>query len=392
MRPVTKGNQGVYGPVVVMDKGQAALNNSLAAFTITFGSTAADPVENVFGTASPTAKALLDGLLLISQAPKKKKGQQPPKKKVKTMLSEVTTIKKTIDRKLATMYGTAAGPLEGQLGRFCSFCEHYYQSGLAVEHIVPKAPYPLFYLAWNNFLIACPVCNSNKLSKPPRNDAMFAPKPADEVGYYTTIRASYLWPQWYTEVYRSTKPVLEMKWNGNWYAVEYPVADQTELKSADKVTRTIKADVWADGTTNGVVAPQWWLDVEVRVVVNPTTPLSTKMVNALVNLNKPSSNDKKPGAEADIRLWSRTEHWFTVLDSLQLLKGAKASQFDGLWKMMMKSVQQPGLYSVWVTVIDLLGPGGSWVVPNTTTSVMDKFLAEIVGQNYFPGTDTDDTP
>lgn len=124
----------------------------------------------------------------------------------------------------------------------------------------------------------------------------------------------------------------------------------------------------------------------------PTNAISTNMVN-LVALNKISSNDKKPGGEADIRLWSRTEQWFTVLDSLTILQSATSTAvFEPLWKMMMKSVQQPGLYSVWVTVLDLLGPGGSWTVPGTTTPVMTRFLTEIVGQDYFPGTDTANTP
>ena len=389
MRPVTKGGQGVYAPVVDVSS-QANLNQSLAAFTITFGSTAIAPVTAVWNTASPTARQVLDGLLLVAKAPKKKKPVQPPAKKQKiipSLTDQVNAIKKTLATKLATIYGTASGPLEDQLGRFCSFCEHYYQSGLAVEHVVPKAPFPLFYLAWDNFLLACPVCNSNKLSKPPRNDAQFTPAPANEVGYYTVIKDGYLWPQRYTDVYRTTKPVLEFYVQNKWWEVTYPVADQTELKSADKVTRTLKADVWSNSGTTGT----WWYDVPVRVRVNPTNAHATAMVT-MVALNKPSSNKKKPGGEADIRLWSRTEQWFKVLESLQLLQGAKASQFDGLWKMMMKSVQQPGLYSIWVTVIDLLGPGGSWVVPNTTQTVMAKFLAEIVGQDYFPGTDTANTP
>src|SRR5579862_8248082 len=100
----------------------------------------------------------------------------------------------------------------------------------------------------------------------------------------------------------------------------------------------------------------------------------------LVNLNKPSSNDKKPGGEADIRTWTRTIQWFKVLNSLNRLKKATAANFDDKWDSMLDSVQQPGVYSVWVTVLDLLGPGGSWKVPGTTTSVMSKFLTTITAE------------
>lgn len=227
MRPVDKVGQGAYAPVVDVSS-QTDLNDSLDAFTITFGSTAIAKVTEVWGTASPTAREVLDGLLLVATAVPPKK---PPKKKPKTMslTDQVKAIKDTLATKLATIYGTASGPLEAQLGRFCSFCEHYYQSGLAVEHIVPKAPYPLFYLAWDNFLLACPVCNSTKLSKPPRDDALFNPAPADEVGYFTAIKDNSLWPQWYQGIYRATKPVLEFYTQGAWWEVTYPVAEQTEL-------------------------------------------------------------------------------------------------------------------------------------------------------------------
>jgi 5-methylcytosine-specific restriction endonuclease McrA len=392
MRPVDKGGQGTYAPVVDVSS-QTNLNTSLAGITITFGSTAAAPVTSVFGKANPTAKEVLDGLLLVAKAPKKK--GPPPTKKPKTvsMTDQVKTIKDTLARKLSKIYGTASGPLEAQLGRFCSFCEHYYESGLAVEHIVPKAPYPLFYLAWDNFLFCCTVCNSNKLSKPPRNDALFSPAPVDEVGYFALIKDTYMWPQWYTQVYRSSMPRLEYQaTDGKWYPVTYPVADGTELTTTVKETRTLRADVCAKVKTKGVSTPTWRFDRPVRVQVMPTTPRATQMVS-LVALNKPSGNDKKPGGEADIRMWSRTEHWFKVLETLSdLKKVTDASAFASMWKMMMKSVQQPGLYSVWVTVLDALGPGGSWTVPGTTTPVMTKFLGEIVGQAYFPGTDTADTP
>lgn len=390
MRPVTKTGQGTYAPVVDVSS-QVALDTSLAAFTIPFGSKSVARIREVWNTGTPTAKQVLDGLLLVVNPPPAPPAPpKPPKKKPKVipLIDRVKAVKDTLVRKLGKTYGTASGPLEDQLGRFCSFCEHYYQSGLGVEHIVPKAPYPLFYLAWDNFLLACPPCNSNKTSKPPRNDAMFTPKPTEEIGYFTKIKDEYLWPQWYSDVFTKTKPVLELKWQGNWYVVDHPVQAQTELISADKATRTIKADVYADGSTGA----QWWMNVEVRVLVTSTSPGSTAMVNQ-VALNKESSNEKKPGGEADIRLWSRTEHWFKVLDTLQTVEAVTdPTTFDLLWKMMMKSVQQPGLYSVWVTVMDLLGPNGSWVVPGTTTSVMSKFLAEIVGQDYFPGTDTANTP
>lgn len=388
MRPVDKTGQGAYEPAVDVST-QNDLETSLDAITITFGSTAAAPIRAVWGKSNPTAKQVLDGLLMIAKAPK-----TPPKKKAKTVpsIDQVKGVKETLTNKLATIYGTASGPLELQLGRFCSFCETYYPSGLAVEHITPKAPYPMFYIAWDNFLLACPVCNSNKLSKPPRADPLFAPPPADEVGYFTEIKDNYLWPQWFTRIYRTTKPRLEYRGAGGlWFKVTRPVAVGTELTVADKETRTLKGDVCTNVTKKGVTKLDWLMSVPVRVSVVPTDVRSTKIV-AMLGLNKPTGSVAKPGGEADIRMWSRTEHWFKVLSLLQILQSTDATTFDLMWSLMMASVQQPGLYSVWVTVIDLLGPGGSWHVPGTATPVMSKFLTEIVGAAYFPGTDTADTP
>src|SRR5262245_56298948 len=62
-------------------------------------------------------------------------------------------------------YGHAQPDLIRQLGRFCSYCEREIASGIAVEHKRPKSKYPAEALSWDNFLLACPNCNSAKLDK-----------------------------------------------------------------------------------------------------------------------------------------------------------------------------------------------------------------------------------
>jgi hypothetical protein len=237
------------------------------------------------------------------------------------------------------------------------------------------------------------VCNGIKKSKPPRNDALFkAAPPADEVGYFTAIGNNYLWPQKYQpgEVFRKSKPQLQYLSPKNvWKPVSYPVARGNMITHRGQLSRQVKADVLV-GTGNKQI---WRYGVPVRVHLVPDGTHAEHMVNDLIDLNKTSSSDKRPGGEADIRVWQRTVHWFKVLSTLRDLQGATADSFDRDWRLAMASVQSPGLYSVWVTVIDLLGPGGSWKVPGQKkTSIMTKFLTEIVGEDYFPGTDTADTP
>lgn len=59
-------------------------------------------------------------------------------------------------------YGDAYPYLAAQLEKYCSYCERYLPTGLAVEHIQPKSTYPHLTLSWDNFLLGCVNCNSTK--------------------------------------------------------------------------------------------------------------------------------------------------------------------------------------------------------------------------------------
>lgn len=67
-----------------------------------------------------------------------------------------------------THYSQARRALIQRLGEHCSYCEMHLDSSLAVEHVQPKQPpgaaqpVPERALAWDNFLLACPNCNSTK--------------------------------------------------------------------------------------------------------------------------------------------------------------------------------------------------------------------------------------
>jgi uncharacterized protein (TIGR02646 family) len=59
-------------------------------------------------------------------------------------------------------YGQALPHLVGQMEKYCSYCERYLPTGLAVEHIQPKVTHPHLELSWDNFLLGCVNCNSTK--------------------------------------------------------------------------------------------------------------------------------------------------------------------------------------------------------------------------------------
>lgn len=64
------------------------------------------------------------------------------------------------------LYPRARASLIDRLGAYCSYCEMPVRASLAVEHVLPKAEYPEFSIDWENFLLACPICNSRKGDQP----------------------------------------------------------------------------------------------------------------------------------------------------------------------------------------------------------------------------------
>lgn len=363
MRPVTKGGRETY-PYEVDVSSQNNLMNTLHAIPIVCtGEPLKGRVEEVWGTNSPSAWQVLQGLLEYYLG-------HPPQ-------NFTAVLATSLKGKLSGYYAKAAGPLEKQLGRFCSYCEQYYGAGLAVEHICPKTPYPLFYLAWDNFLLACPSCNSAKGNKPPRGNPPLNP----EAEYFQRIKTTYLWPQWYSDSFKYLRPCLQCWENNQWEDVTDPIDAQNRVTVENVLQREIVADVLQKGQLK---------NLPVRVAYKAVAPRATELLT-LLNLNRRSFNPARPGGEQDIRVWERTLQWFKVLESMRLLNQAPTKAlFDAMWSMMMKWVSQPGIYSIWVAVIDYGGPNRSWLVPQTQEPVMDRFLNGI--GNVFPGTDTANTP
>jgi uncharacterized protein (TIGR02646 family) len=64
-------------------------------------------------------------------------------------------------------YKDAKPDLVARLGSYCSYCERYIPTNLAVEHIQPKAlpAYQHLEGRWDNFLLGCVNCNSSKGKK-----------------------------------------------------------------------------------------------------------------------------------------------------------------------------------------------------------------------------------
>ena len=64
-----------------------------------------------------------------------------------------------------TWKDAGAVALAQRIGQYCSYCERYLPYSAAVEHVRPKKPNPALAGSWDNWLLACPNCNSIKGGK-----------------------------------------------------------------------------------------------------------------------------------------------------------------------------------------------------------------------------------
>ncbi len=79
-------------------------------------------------------------------------------------------VQKTTAPRMYSRYKDAKTDLIDNLGEYCSYCEERINEGLQVEHIQPKHPKGKEInrqreLDWDNFLLACPICNPTKSNK-----------------------------------------------------------------------------------------------------------------------------------------------------------------------------------------------------------------------------------
>ena len=74
-------------------------------------------------------------------------------------------ISKGNNNKKFKKYSDARPDLTKRLGKYCSYCEMKMPTSIHIEHVLPKSLHNELRLEWDNFLLACPHCNSKKGSK-----------------------------------------------------------------------------------------------------------------------------------------------------------------------------------------------------------------------------------
>jgi hypothetical protein len=293
----------------------------------------------------------------------------------RTALNTIVTATDTVPGIAApagTFYGYRGSirDLERTLGRYCSYCEGKGQDGrpMEVEHRLAKAAYVSDILRWENFLLACPVCNQAKNPNPNRPDGIskaaqyyhgaagivYAPPslvspvipPGPATIQYHEMRQAcdeyYIWPSLDDGGPALAAPVLPNPANPTNYSLrcmryrlrEYgvalglprwiPDADAVNINNTagdDQPDGTIAAMVW-DSTLLVPAMRAMFVKVE-AIAQNPATGVvpfdARKAIAAQETIDMCGLNDMA-NAVGDGRVRERTRTWFRAIEMLGLLR------------------------------------------------------------------------
>jgi hypothetical protein len=393
MRPVSKGQPANYRADIntrTIDFINIDNSNAMFKLTNTFQPLIKDVILLLDDLASGKTKELLDEKIKEKNAKKKELNKEEKAlkkikqtsavnkrlKKIVDIKGEITKItvlkapieekfknlkkvKGSIEGKLSEIYKESSNELKDILGSYCSYCElPERSSALAVEHVVPKAPYPIKFVDWNNFLLGCPNCNSVKLSKPPRKDAkswVAGMATADQLAQ--AVLDHYYWPHISQYSFRFYIYTLQYKQINSFTPLSMPfAANHQKFRNVNPRGRTVMAEVNISGTT--------WTRTEFVVLPIALAPSSTfvfdksKVENTidLIKLNRRINDDQ----EKDIRTFNRTDAWFKVLRQLDLLDkditragtdAQKKDNFNSSWGRLLDYAVSEGFYSIWITIL-----------------------------------------
>jgi hypothetical protein len=371
--PVPPGNPPPY-PYDVNLGSDAALAQSLGvppAPAWPFTQQAVKALYNNQGSLSPL-QALI-ALLVIAG------GVVPP-----PPLNLARRAKAALNYRVSKEYQKAAAPLGDRIGKFCCYCDQALPGQIAVEHVLPKAPYPMTSIAWGNFLLACEVCNSNKGDRPSRAEMNgWGVQLNEEVQRYAAMRAYYLWPDTSPAVFTGYRPELYYYETGNneWEPVPAQGAIGGRLLSSVLSTRTVKA--WLPG----LAVPS----VEVRVTMDPAgANPAAQHSDELLGLWK-NGTEQGGGKISDTRMFNRTLAWFRVQKFLgPAIAAANAAQqpsFEERWEAVLAAAPAIGHFPVWLRLLEFYNasqvnvPGA-----NPAVNVWNHFLQTTNVNGVFPNT------
>ncbi|HEX7240462.1 MAG TPA: HNH endonuclease signature motif containing protein [Longimicrobiaceae bacterium] len=303
-----------------------------------------------------------------------------------------TRAAKAMKERLAEIYRPANAHLTLQFGNYCSYCEIAIPGHLLhVEHLIPKSQFPLRTVWWDNFLQACPNCNSSKGQNPLRTTALgWVPTPIinpTETDIMDAAVDRYFWPDRNADSYHRLSYQLCDAANG--YAViPLAAASDTTNTPVSFVNYQVHANVLLNNLPGSIRVLDHWVEVTVVPAGNPAGQLPATDDQLLnVGLNVQGSS----------RAGYRTQTWFRVLTQLQELEQAlgtfqppqHALVFPILWNAFLLAFQAFGHYS---TILTILADFNDVTFMNPAyNSLGDRFVNDTAPANagpltVFPGT------
>ncbi len=282
----------------------------------------------------------------------------------------------------AAAYGNARGALIENFGQLCDYCGlPVFDSSLAIEHTLPKAQFPGEMIAYHNFFLACPNCNSVKGSRPTFRDGLNwlinhgNPNPT----YPQLLQGTFDLSIWPTDANAYVRFGLFLVEYGQQQAIPMQNAFNTNNTYLSSANNQVRAQV--AGFQNPIL------------VYTSLSPLGNGDNLARGNnfVNLVGLNNTVPGSYSDRRVTNRTIAFFSALSAAGSLIAMFNSDpdpnkplFFTLFHQVAQNVRTAGFFEIWTAVFYMVSP------PNNQYSLYTILVQSCTDQTaplyYIPGT------
>jgi uncharacterized protein (TIGR02646 family) len=145
-------------------------------------------------------------------------------------------------------YEDAKPELVARMGHFCSYCERYIATGLAVEHIQPKAlpQYAGLIGRWENFLLACVNCNGSKGHKDVRLAEILLPDRDNTYAAFIYAEDGTVSPRLGLNDLQRTQAIDTLSLTGLDKAIDNVLDQNGKLVAFDRVSQRMQAWIEAN--------------------------------------------------------------------------------------------------------------------------------------------------
>lgn len=275
-------------------------------------------------------------------------------------------------------YRDARRDLVSAIGGYCSYCELPLSSSLAIEHRLPKSWFPDSMLSWDNFLLACPICNSIKNNSPDQNyDGTYQQTDAAAAA----LQTYYAWPNLYAQWVTGVIPLFPVTFtlnqyayaHGNWTLVGTPTKEEVDelVTKYDQGLGMIHNNLFgfADAPNQNPGAASFsYYALAVKGRPTGVVDLNTKIDRIIDMTGLNTMRNQNDQQVSDLRVAYRTQTYFRARSLRKAYNTAvegDASAANSILAAMIKAMAASGFWTIWSTVFT--------GVPGARTGLQDAF-------------------